>query len=168
MVICMDSSISSTAFMEHLFSLVPRPASCMSEREGERQRDSEWARESKKREGSGVERKREHQLIRSLHQLNRRRAKHTSTQQFAKLEAKLIRDNSGHQLELVNRSCKIIPLIGGFFLDCCISAILVLCVCVRAPRQDAHMISPFPQPLVRKYITLHSNFRTVSKGFHRK
>lgn len=53
MVICMDSSISSTAFMEHLFSLVPRPASCMSDWEGERQRDSEWARESKRREGRG-------------------------------------------------------------------------------------------------------------------
>jgi len=37
MVICMDSSISSTAFMEHLLSLVPRPASCTEEKEGERQ-----------------------------------------------------------------------------------------------------------------------------------
>lgn len=70
-----------------------RPAAC--------QRGKVKGRETasgpeKVRKGRGVERKREHQLIRSLHQLNRRRAKHTSTQQFAKLEAKLIRDNSGH------------------------------------------------------------------------
>lgn len=35
MVICMDSSISSTAFMEHLLSLFPRPASCMTVEKGE-------------------------------------------------------------------------------------------------------------------------------------
>lgn len=57
MVICMDSNISSTAFMEHLFSLVPRPASCRSEREGERQKGVEWDRDRKK-EKQGEENRR--------------------------------------------------------------------------------------------------------------
>lgn len=36
---------------------------------------------------------------------------------------------------------------------------------VIAQNQDAHMISPLPWPLVQEYITLSSNFCTVSTGF---
>lgn len=54
MVICMDSSISSTAFMEHLFSLVPRPASCMSERA---ERQSGMEKEREREEGRGGEKR---------------------------------------------------------------------------------------------------------------
>lgn len=42
MVICMDSSISSTAFMEHLLSLFPQPASCMRKRREVQTKAVKW------------------------------------------------------------------------------------------------------------------------------
>lgn len=108
MVICMDSSISSTAFTEHLFSLVPRPASCALDKK------------TKKSVGTMGSNSEEMEDLVSFLNLSSRRHLRKNTLSKSK-ETELEQSSVG------------VALIGQFFLDRCFGDILLLGA--RAPSQ---------------------------------